>query len=229
MIAALDTATSTASVALYDAGADRVLAEQTWQARRRQTEETLPVLQAMMARLDREPEAIDAIAVTTGPGSFTGVRIAISMAKGMALGLPQRPRLVGVPTLAVTAAPWIDLAVGAGATVWAFLQAGRGRYNWTVFEAGMRLHRPTAAEHSSGNAERLAAARRQADGPIWLVGESSQAVGDVAATLPLVSLIDPVSGWRRSGHLARLAALHLAAGHEESVDSLRPLYLSEPG
>ena len=63
-----------------------------------------------MEQADLQPDAIRTVAVTTGPGSFTGVRIAISVAKGIALGATTTPALVGIPTLSVTAAPWIEAA-----------------------------------------------------------------------------------------------------------------------
>jgi tRNA threonylcarbamoyladenosine biosynthesis protein TsaB len=229
MILALDTATSTASVAIYDSAEHLLLAEQTWQARRRQTEEVVPVLKAMMARLQLDPATIDTVAVTTGPGSFTGVRIAISIAKGMALGLPVPPQLVGIPTLSVTAAPWLEAARSvAGCQIWAFIQAGRGRYNWAIFQPGDLLQRPTVEDHFVGNAQRLEADLAAQSAPVWLVGEVTTAVAQFAGRMDHVYLVDDVGSLRRAGQLARLAALHLAAGNTEPLDRLEPLYLREP-
>lgn len=226
MLLALDTATHTASIALYDQAADLLLAEQTWQARRRQTEETIPVIQELLARLDVETGQIDALAVTTGPGSFTGVRIAISVAKGIALGLERTPAIVGLPTLAVTAAPYSAPAQAAGATICAFLQAGRGRYNWALFPPGALLHRPNAEEHGVGKLDAFRDALADARGPLWLVGEMTPELA--AVTLSGVAALDGASGLRRAGMLAWLGARHLAAGHADSLDSLEPLYLREP-
>jgi tRNA threonylcarbamoyladenosine biosynthesis protein TsaB len=229
MILALDTATSTASLALYDPAERLLLAEQTWQARRRQTEEVMPVLQEMMARLELDQRRIDSVAVTTGPGSFTGVRIAISLAKGIGLGLPLPPQLVGIPTLSVTAAPWLQAAQALeGCQIWAFIQAGRGRYNWAIFRPGDLLQRPTPGEHFVGEVDHLEADLAAQSTPIWLVGEMTAAVAQFAGQMDHLYLVDEVSGVRRAGQLARLAALHLAAGNAESVDSLQPLYLREP-
>ena len=110
MLLALDTATTTATLAIYDLQADLLLGELTWQARRRQTAELLPTAQALLRLLDLTPQALTALAVTTGPGSFTGVRIGVSTVKGIALGLPTLPQVIGLPTLSVTAAPWLTAA-----------------------------------------------------------------------------------------------------------------------
>jgi len=228
MLLALDTATNTASVAIYDQSADLLLAEQTWQARRRQTEETIPVIQEMLARLEIPTEQIDALAVTTGPGSFTGVRIAISVAKGIALGLPKPPQIIGLPTLCATAGPFFAPAQAADVTICAFLPAGRGRYNWLFLPPGSDLYRPLADEHSFGKIDEFVAEVADYDEPVWLVGEMNGEVRTAMADQPGVTLIDGVSGLRRAGMLARLAALHLAAGHADNLDGLEPIYLREP-
>jgi tRNA threonylcarbamoyladenosine biosynthesis protein TsaB len=228
MLLALDTATNTASIALYDPATDTLWAEQTWQARRRQTEETIPVIQEMLTRLEMKADQINALAVTTGPGSFTGVRIAISVAKGIALGLPQPPRIIGLPTLCVTAGPFFAPAQAADVTICAFLQAGRGRYNWAFFPPGTELYRPLADEHGFGKIDDFRTALAADQKPVWLVGEMTTELAGAVAGLANVTPVDGLSGLRRAGMLARLAALHLAAGHADSLDTLEPIYLREP-
>ena len=128
------------------------------------------VLQQAGAQVDQ----ITALAVTTGPGSFTGVRIAISTVKGLGLGLSQPPHVIGMPTLCVTAAPWLEPAgaIMPQPTVCAYIQAGRGRYNWVLFDPGDELRRPSAEEHGAGTfAEFGAALAALAPRPVWLVGE----------------------------------------------------------
>ena len=87
MLLALDTATATASLAVYDRTRDHLLGEMTWEGRRRQTQDLLVAARSLLDLLEVAPEQVTALAVTTGPGSFTGVRIAISAAKGIGLGL----------------------------------------------------------------------------------------------------------------------------------------------
>jgi len=231
MLLALDTATTTISIALYDLNADLLLGEMTWQARRRHTAALLPEVQRLLAALDASPVDLTALAVTTGPGSFSGVRAGIATVKGMALGLPQTPRLVGVPTLTVSAAPWSQAAwsVSPTAVICSVLQAGRGRYNWCFFSAEDLLFRPDATDHSSGTATELAQTLEEhAAVTLWLVGEVDVPLCEAVQGNPRVTPMDGVTGQRRAGELARLAALYFAAGVEESVDSIQPIYLRAP-
>ncbi|MEA3338835.1 MAG: tRNA (adenosine(37)-N6)-threonylcarbamoyltransferase complex dimerization subunit type 1 TsaB, partial [Chloroflexota bacterium] len=127
MLVAIDTATGYASLALHDGA--RVRVEHTWESPRRHTVELLPRLAAALEQLGLGARHLSGVAVTRGPGSFTGLRVGLSVAKGLALarGLP----LVGVPTLDVVAA-----AQGRDRRpMCAVLQAGRRRicvaaYRW---------------------------------------------------------------------------------------------------
>lgn len=230
MLLALDTATTTASLALYDLTTDTLLAEWTWEARRRQTQDLLGAAQGLLAQASQTVDALTALAVTTGPGSFTGVRIGISTVKGIALGLATPPRVIGLPTLTVTAAPWLTLLPSAAAStvICALIQAGRGRYNWLFFTATSALWQPAVEDHHSGTLDELNTALQTQLRPIWLVGEVDPALYAATAPLAHVTIIDATSGWRRAGHLARLAAQQLAAGNTTAVDLLQPLYLRTP-
>ena len=143
MLLALDTATTTASVALYHQTEQCLLAEYTWEAHRRQTQDLLITVQQILKQLNTKPSELTALAVTTGPGSFTGVRIGISTVKGIGIGLPIPPKVIGIPTLAVTAAPWVKLMhrIQPAALLCAVIQAGRGRYNWAFFNSDTLLSR----------------------------------------------------------------------------------------
>ncbi len=231
MLLALDTATATASLALYDLEMDQLLAEYSWLARRRHTQDLLNTAQQLLRQLDRSPRDLTGLAVTTGPGSFTGVRIAISVVKGIAMGLPDVPRLVAVPTLSVTAAPWLALAgtMESPARICAYIQAGRGRYNWAFFGPDDLLRCPAVDEHEAGHAAQFAdRLARLAPRTVWLVGEPAPDLQEATAHLSHVCLVDGVSSLRRAGQLARLAVAHLRAGHESELATLQPLYLRNP-
>src|SRR5437016_9306834 len=100
MILALDTSTDMCGIALYRP-AEGVLAEQSWLSGREQTTQLLPNVQRMMALVNVRTADLTGVAVATGPGSFSGVRIGISTAKSLAyaLSIP----LWGVPSLDVLA------------------------------------------------------------------------------------------------------------------------------
>ena len=96
---AFETATEACSVAVYVDG--RVL-ERHEVAPRRHAELALPWAEALLAEAGLAKAQLDAIAVGRGPGAFTGVRLAVALAQGIALAL-DRP-VLPVPTLAVLAA-----------------------------------------------------------------------------------------------------------------------------
>src|SRR5688572_18486426 len=100
MLLALDTSTGLASVALYDG---TVRAEATWQAGRNHSAEVLPEVDRLLRRQGLGPRDLRAVAVAIGPGSYTGVRVGVALAKGFAASL--RIPVVGVCTLDVLAAP----------------------------------------------------------------------------------------------------------------------------
>jgi tRNA threonylcarbamoyladenosine biosynthesis protein TsaB len=227
MLLAVDTATATASVALYDLANRLLLAENTWQARRRHTQELLTTTQGLLTQIGAQAAQLTALAVTTGPGSFTGVRIGLSVVKGIALGLPVAPQVVGLPTLTVTAAPWLTVAQTTSAVVWAYIQAGRGRYNWATFADG--LYHPTAADHQSGTAAEFATALKgHAAQPVWLIGESTPELREEVTPLGHVTVVDSVSAMRRAGVLAQLAAQQMSQGQTDDLTALQPIYLQGP-
>src|ERR1700761_6200296 len=121
MLLSLNTCGNTASVALGVPGLNKVeivataeLAVRTYSAR------LIPEIAALLERRHATPGDIEAIVVVNGPGSFTGIRVGLSTAKGLAEGL-------GIPLIAVS-----RLALLANATglphVLAAVDAGRGEY-----------------------------------------------------------------------------------------------------
>lgn len=94
VLLAIDTCTSRASIALRDAHAVR--AEMTWECRRHETAMVSTRIKDLMTACHIKPADIGAVAVAIGPGSFTGVRCGLAIAKGMAVAL-------GIPLIGVTA------------------------------------------------------------------------------------------------------------------------------
>lgn len=94
-ILAIDSSGQTASVALWED--DLTLAEFSIHAKKTHSQTLLPMLQDVLEKIELDMEEIDAIAVTSGPGSFTGLRIGSATAKGLGFAL-DKP-IIPVPTL----------------------------------------------------------------------------------------------------------------------------------
>ena len=144
---AIDSSTDQAGVGLYDGVR---VAELSWVAGRTQTASLLGQIQHLLTLHQLTPSDLAAIAVAIGPGTFSGLRVGISVAKGLVLGLGIP--LVGVPTLTAAALP----LAGAGAAVVAIVAAGRDRLVWAEYRDQRRGLAETAPPRN-GTAEELAA------------------------------------------------------------------------
>ncbi|MEP7003528.1 MAG: tRNA (adenosine(37)-N6)-threonylcarbamoyltransferase complex dimerization subunit type 1 TsaB, partial [Chloroflexota bacterium] len=125
-ILALDTSTEWASVAVYDGTA--VLAEETWHAQRRHAEELFPTIERILSHTRAPISSIDKVAVATGPGSFTGLRVGIAAAQGLARG--SGAALVGISTLDVLAYPHASSKL----RTCPLLPAGRGEFYAALYQ-----------------------------------------------------------------------------------------------
>jgi tRNA threonylcarbamoyladenosine biosynthesis protein TsaB len=220
MLLALDTSTRLAGVALYSP--DRgLIAEYNWHSANRHTVELMPQVASMIAQAGVRAIDLQAVAVAIGPGSFTGLRVALAAAKGLALG--NRLTLLGVPTLDAVAYPHQSQPVH----VIALVQAGRGRVCWapyahgpggwaaqepfrlsTIGEMAMKVLRPTVFVGELLSADREALTQ-------WL-GQGR------AHFLP------PALSMRRAGYVAELGWKRFVNGEADDPASLSPIYLHEP-
>ena len=95
MILGIDSSAITAGCALYDSG--RVIAEQFLNTKHTHSQTLLPMVENMLKSAEVSLSDVETIAVTAGPGSFTGLRIGIASVKGMAMGAGKR--CVSISTL----------------------------------------------------------------------------------------------------------------------------------
>jgi tRNA threonylcarbamoyl adenosine modification protein YeaZ len=110
MIVAIDAASSDLSLSLATPDG-AVVGEQAWTSLQRQSAELLPRLLDLLARHETGVRDVSALAIGTGPGSFTGLRVSMALAKGLAHAL--QCRLYGFPSLAA----WLDAEPDADAAV----------------------------------------------------------------------------------------------------------------
>ena len=217
MLIAIDTATDYASLALHDGF--RVRAEHTWESPRRHTVELLPRLVAALEQMGLGAEHLSGVAVTRGPGSFTGLRVGMAVAKGLALarGLP----LVGVPTLDVVAA-----AQGRDRRpLCAVLQAGRGR----LCVAAYRWRDGEWCAHKAPRLTTWPALAEETASPTLFCGEIDLVGADTLAALgELAVLLPGAARLRRAGFLAEMAWRRLNRGETDDPATLTPIYLQYP-
>src|ERR1700689_842116 len=178
MLLSLNTCGSTASVALAVAGAEEIqilatasLAGRTYSAR------LIPEIAAMLESRHATLRDIEAIVVVNGPGSFTGIRVGLSTAKGLAEG-------AGIPLIAVS-----RLALLAGASglphVLAAVDAGRGEYYVGEYQNGQNL-----GEALLSGEETIAVAQQPGAGV--LVCDESRADDVSASACSALAICGPV-------------------------------------
>ncbi len=220
MLLAIDTATRQAGIALYD-GARGLITEYNWHSANRHTEELMPAIAQMMDQAGIAARDLTAVGVALGPGSFTGLRVGLAAAKGLALA--HGAKLLGVPTLDAAAYPHQAQPV----PVVALLQAGRGRVYWAAYAhgpAGWSNQTPYAL----GTAVDVANATLR---PMLFVGEVSPADRETLikfAGRPRAQFLPPALAMRRAGYLAELAWARHQAGAADDPATLSPIYLQQP-
>ena len=106
LILAIDTALDACAAAVLDTSAGKLIAQESQAMKRGHAEALMPLIARVMKASGVAFAALDRIAVTTGPGSFTGLRVGLSAARGIALAAGKP--VVGVTTLTAFAAPIVS-------------------------------------------------------------------------------------------------------------------------
>src|SRR6266508_1091530 len=106
LILAIDTALDACAAAVLDTSAGGVIAQESQAMKRGHAEALMPLIARVMKASGVAFAALDRIAATTGPGSFTGLRVGLSAARGIALAAGKP--VVGVTTLTAFAAPIVS-------------------------------------------------------------------------------------------------------------------------
>ncbi|UXY12942.1 tRNA (adenosine(37)-N6)-threonylcarbamoyltransferase complex dimerization subunit type 1 TsaB [Kosakonia sp. ML.JS2a] len=216
-ILAIDTATEACSVALWNDGTTFAHFEL---CPREHTQRILPLVQDVLHDAKISLTQLDALAFGRGPGSFTGVRIGIGIAQGLALGaeLP----MIGVSTLAT-------MAEGAwrktGATrVLAAIDARMGEVYWAEYQRDEQGVWQGEESEAVLNPQAVMARLQQLDGQWATVGTGWAAWPEMASTCAL-SLIEGETTLPAAEDMLPIARRLFTEQHTVAVEHAEPVYL----
>ncbi|MGQ0600396.1 MAG: tRNA (adenosine(37)-N6)-threonylcarbamoyltransferase complex dimerization subunit type 1 TsaB [Anaerolineales bacterium] len=225
MLLAIDTATRQLSLALHDG--QRVIAEQSWRTANYHTVELAPQIALMLRRASVNPDSLEGIAVALGPGSYTGLRIGLGLAKGLAFAhnLP----LIGVPTFQIVMAAVPAAAPPGNERALALVQAGRGRVSVAAHYWDGKRWEPVGPARVMDWAALAEEVRTANAAPTLICGEWEAATSEqLAAFRGRAAFTSPAHSLRRAGHLAELGWERLQRGDVSDPATLAPLYTGGP-
>lgn len=210
-VLALDTSLGAASVAVADFPGG-VVAEISQPMERGHAEALIPMVREVVAAVQGGFGALDRIVTTVGPGSFTGLRVAVAAAR--AFGLARKIPVIGVSTLTAFAAPL--LAAGSRTTVASAIDARHGMVFFEAFWLDGKIAVSPGIYTIEDAARKLAQSRSR------LVGNAAEAVAAAAQAMGLECTVERQAAAPDIAWVARLGA---AAAPEFAP--ARPLYLRE--
>ncbi|MBN8656437.1 MAG: tRNA (adenosine(37)-N6)-threonylcarbamoyltransferase complex dimerization subunit type 1 TsaB [Anaerolineae bacterium] len=217
MLLAVDTSTSLVGLALYDG--DQVLGEMTWTTKQHHTTELSPALSGLLKRCGVTMASVNALGVAIGPGSFTSLRVGLSLVKGIALArnLP----VMGISTLDVIAAA----QPLAKPPLVAVLQAGRTRIAYSVYKSDKKAWQAEGGVRSGTLDELL----NEIESQTLVAGELTSEERKKIAKIKKVQLASPTLCVRRPAVLAELAWARWQDNDVDDVAALAPIYLHVAG
>jgi tRNA threonylcarbamoyladenosine biosynthesis protein TsaB len=216
MLLAVDTSTQQIGLALYDGVS--VIVEDIWYSQNHHTTELSPAISRLFTKCGVNPRDLTGLAIAIGPGSFTGLRIGMSVVKGMALFL--HIPVIGIPTLDILAAaqPLQEIPLVA------LLRAGRGRLAACWYDADFRIRKWNSQEkYLVLQAEELS---QLIDTPTLIYGELNGAERQILEHKKAnIILGTPAQSIRRPSYLAEIAWQRMRNNQVDDVNSLTPIYL----
>lgn len=221
LVLGIDTATEVAAVGI--AQNDHILSDVSHRSRTGHAARLPDLVAEALRQANVAIGDVDAVAVSVGPGSFTGLRVALSFAKGIAFS--SDVRLVGVPTLEALA----TLAPDDARTIAVVLDARLGETYAAVFRrADGAIERVVDEAALSPEAARERIATELGEGPrAVLLGDAAQRYPAAFAKLVErgVSVLSFDEIHPRGSAVALLGAERLARGEDVAADALAPVYV----
>ncbi len=212
----IDTASETASLALSREGV--LQAEVTWRCRRNHTVELLATIDRLLAQAGATKQDLAAVFACTGPGMYTGLRVGVSTAQGLAYALGLS--VVGIGRLELDA---YSHASFPGRIV-AVHRAGRGELAWAAYRS--QPWREVAAPRLDWPADVIRKARGRARFCGEVDEEFAAAIADALGARGVIA--SPAASVRRAAFLGEMGHQRLAAGKGQGPGDLRVVYLRPP-
>lgn len=217
-IVGIDSSGLVASVALVCDGV--LVGEYTINNKKTHSQTLLPMLEAMLTMAEVDISEIDAVAVAAGPGSFTGLRIGASTAKGLAgaLNIP----IVPVPTLVGLAANFMNRE----SLVCPLMDARRNQAYFGIYECGEKEIKPMCEEAALPIEEIIEKVNQMNRGVIFL-GDGVPVFKQTLEENVVVpfSFAMPQDNCQRAGNIAALGEIYLAEGKKMPAREFAPFYL----
>ncbi len=217
MLLAIDTSTAQVGLALYDE--DKVVGVMAWTTRQHHTTELAPALSGLLSRCGMTMDMVHAVGVAIGPGSFTSLRVGMSMAKGIALA--RKLPLIGVPTLDVIAAAQPP----ARQPLIAVLQAGRTRIAFGVYKSQKKEWQAEGPVRSGTVDELLG----EIQSPTIIAGELTSEERKKFSKHKKALLVSSAQCVRNPAVLAELAWARWQKNQTDDAATLAPIYLHVSG
>jgi tRNA threonylcarbamoyladenosine biosynthesis protein TsaB len=216
IVLGVDAASTACSAAVLIDG--RVAAERFMAMERGQAEALVPMIGEVLANAGVAVAGLGAVAVTVGPGAFTGVRIGLAAARGLAVatGLP----CVGITTFEAVAEP-VAGELGPGATLVAAIESKREEIFLQAFDGAL----VPLGEAFAATPEEAAA--RLPGGELVVAGDAAQRlIAGLVLGRGRAARIAAASGPPRASYVAMIGERRVRAG---AVGGLpRPFYLRPP-
>jgi tRNA threonylcarbamoyladenosine biosynthesis protein TsaB len=213
-VLAIDTALGACAVAVLDQGQTIPLAAEMQEMARGHAEVLMPMIERVIAATPGGFRSITRVAVTVGPGSFTGIRIGIAAARGISLA--SSTVVVGVSTLAAYAAPLISPQESS--LIGVAIESRNGQIFFQSFAPGGRTMAPPRVMGLRDAARAIGA------GPVRLAGSGATALATEAMSLGLKAQIVDL---RPAPDIVFVARLGLAA--DPASAPADPQYINAAG
>ncbi|MBT7074493.1 MAG: tRNA (adenosine(37)-N6)-threonylcarbamoyltransferase complex dimerization subunit type 1 TsaB [Anaerolineae bacterium] len=214
MLLAVDTSTTQVGIALYDGV--QVIGASSWYGKLRHTISLAPEIDALLKRTNSKMDSVTALGVAIGPGSFTSLRVGLSLMKGLALS--RKLPLIGIPTLDIlsTSQPTRDIRLAC------LLQAGRGRLAVGYYNASNKGIWEPEENLSVMRIDELAESIKE---PTLICGELTAEEREIITKVKLAELCSPARSLRNPACLAEIAWQRYQEKDTDDATSLSPIYL----